>query len=267
MNELDLHGSHRFEGRVAAVTGASSGIGRAIALRLAAEGAAVVCIDLREEPNSDGDSTVQMVRDCGGSAVFAGADVTRPAEIRAAVGTAVDEYGQLDVMVNNAGINIVEPTLEVTEEHYDRVMAVNAKGVFFGTQAAVSHMLPRGYGRVVNIASNYGVLGVPNMAAYCASKAAVINLTRAFAVEFGSRGLIFNSLCPGATKTAINLDVRENAELYEDWGLRTPLRREGGDEFFGDVGDLAAGVAFLASVENRFMTGAAVVMDGGWHAA
>jgi len=259
--------SRRFEERVAAVTGASSGIGRAIALRLAAEGARVACFDLRAEPNDGGAETVAAIEAAGGEAIFEAVDVTRPDDLERAVAATVERFGGFDAMVNNAGINIVEPSLEVSEEHWEAVLGVNAKGAFFGTQAALAPMLERGYGRVVNLASNYGLFGVPRMAAYCAAKAAVINLTRAYAVEYGDRGILFNSVCPGATKTAINVDVREDAELYADWGLRTPLRREGGEEFFGDVADVAAGVAFLASEENRFMTGSAMVMDGGWHAS
>jgi NAD(P)-dependent dehydrogenase (short-subunit alcohol dehydrogenase family) len=266
MAEVQLR-SDRFAGRVAAVTGASSGIGRAIALRLAAEGAAVACLDLQAEANDGSPPVVETIEASGGKAGFWAADVTDPAATEAAVDGAAAALGSLDVMVNNAGINIVEPTLGVSEEHWDRVMDVIAKGTFFGTQAALRRMLEGGYGRVVNIASNYALFGVREMAAYCAAKAAVVNMTRAFAVEYGDTGIAFNALCPGATKTAINVDVRENRELYEDWGQRTPLRPGGGEEYFGEVEDVAAGVAFLASEENRFMTGSAVVMDGGWHAS
>jgi NAD(P)-dependent dehydrogenase (short-subunit alcohol dehydrogenase family) len=259
--------SERFKGRVAAVTGASSGIGRAIALRLAREGARLACLDLREEPNDGSGPIAETIAAAGGGARFWQVDVTSPGEIEDALAAASSELGSLDVMVNNAGINIVEPSLEVSEEHWDRVLDVIAKGTFFGTQAALRQMLPAGYGRVVNIASNYALFGVREMAAYCAAKAAVVNLTRAFAVEYGHTGVVFNCLCPGATRTAINVDVRENRELYADWALRTPLRLDGGEEYFGEVEDVAAGVAFLASEENRFMTGSAVAMDGGWHAS
>lgn len=257
----------RLAGKVAAITGGSSGIGRAIALTFAREGARVVVGDVRPDPREGGRDTVSLINEQRqGGAAFLKTDVSCPQQTEALAADAVKRFGRLDVMVNVAGINVFKRAVDTTPEEFNRVIAVNLGGVFLCSTAAVRRMIAQGGGgSVVNIASNLGLVGCAEMAAYCASKAGVIGLTRTMAIEYGPHGIRCNALCPGATKTEINREFRSRPDIVKSWADKTPLRFADG-EFLGEPQDIANAALFLASDESRYMTGACLVIDGGWNA-
>jgi NAD(P)-dependent dehydrogenase (short-subunit alcohol dehydrogenase family) len=257
--------TRKLAGKVAIVTGGSSGISRAVAFRLAEAGAAIVVADVREDPREGGGSpTAKAVADRGGRASFAQTDVTDPASVDRTFAKAVKEFGQVDVLFTGAGI--VEPTgdsRDVDLSAFDRHFGINVRGTFLCAQAALRQMVPRRSGKLIFVASNFGQVGVAGLATYCAAKAAVIGLARSLAVEFGPAGINVNALCPGATKTAINVHTRADEPTQALWQRMTPLRMDGG-EYIADPSDMANATLFLASSDSRFMTGACLTVDGGW---
>jgi 3-oxoacyl-[acyl-carrier protein] reductase len=233
---------HRFSGRVALVTGAASGIGDAVARRLLAEGAAVASLDL--EPNAS-----------DGILALAG-DVASSADVDAAVDRVERELGPLDVLVCSAGVpGASVGTLDVTDEEWRRVLAVNADGVFFCNRAAAARMVPRGYGRVVNVASIAGKEGNPMAAAYSASKAAVIALTKAVGKDLARTGVVVNCVAPAVIETPILDGISQ--EHIDYMVERIPMGR------MGAPGEVAALVCWLASEECSFSTGATYDISGG----
>ncbi len=257
----------RLEGKVSIVTGASSGIGRAIAQAFAREGSKVVVADIKKEPNEGGLDTASLINRNRGEAIFVQTDVVIADSVEALIEATVSKYGRLDVMVNNAGINIIKLAIDMTEEEFDHIMGVNVKGVFLGAKYAIVQMVRQGGGgSVINTASNFGLVGFPQMAGYCATKGAVIQLTKVMAIEYGEYYIRVNALCPGATKTKINEEIRKKKEITDEWRRMTPLLRPDG-EFLGEPQDQANGAIFLASDESRYMTGACLIIDGGWNAA
>ena len=255
----------RFENRSAIVTGGASGIGRAICRALAAEGAAVTVFDRTEEVREGGRPTVSEIVEAGGQADFVRGDVTSWDDLDGAVAGVAARHGRLDIMVNNAAISVSKPLLETSEAEWDRVMAVNAKGVFLGCKRAVQQMLGQGVraearGRIVNISSQHGMISSPGDIAYGTGKAAVVYLTRQIAADYGARQIICNAVAPG--KIITGKPVRPNeAELIDYSMRRTPLPR------LGRPDDVASAVAFLASDEARYITGENLMVDGGWMAA
>lgn len=253
-------GSGALQGKVALVTGGASGIGRATAMLLAREGAAVMVHDLKEE----GQATAETILAAGGRASFVRGDVTRAADCQAAVEKAVTDFGGLHVLVNNAGIIRRASVVDTTEEEWDRVMAVNVKSVFLFSRAAIPIMARGGGGVIVNTASGWGLDGGRDAASYCASKAAVVNLTRAMAIDHADQNIRVNCVCPGDTDTAM---LREEArQLGQDVGqflarsAQRPLGRMGRPE------EIAQAILFLASDASSYVTGTALVVDGGGHA-
>jgi NAD(P)-dependent dehydrogenase (short-subunit alcohol dehydrogenase family) len=254
----------RLEGRVAIVTGGSSGIGRASALRFAEEGASVVIADVRDDPREGGEPTQEVINGGGGRAAFVRTDVTEADQARRLVDETLEQFGDLHAILTAAGnVGPQGDSREVDIGEWDRHFALNVRGTFLCAQAAIRHMAEQRYGKVIMIASNFGLVGVPELTAYCAGKAAVIGMARSLAGEFGPLGVNVNALCPGATKTAINVHFRSDQYLQEGWRRMTPLRMHG-DEYIAEPRDIANAVLYLASDESRFMTGATLVVDGGW---
>ncbi len=246
------------DGKRAIVTGAASGIGRATAVMLAREGAAVVAADLDDAGIGE---VVAGIAAAGGRAAAVRCDVTVEADCRRLVDAAVASFGGLDIVVNSAGIIRRADVVETTEEEWDRVMAVNVKAIFLLGRHAIPEMARGGGGAVVNIGSGWGLKGGPRAASYCASKGAVVNLTRAMAIDHGPQGIRVNCVCPGDTDTPL---LRGEAEqLGEDVAAflvssaERPIRRLGTPE------DTARAVVFLASDAASWVTGTTLVVDGG----
>jgi glucose 1-dehydrogenase len=254
----------RLNDKVAIVTGGSSGIGRASALRFAQEGASVVIADVRDDPREGGDPTQDVIADGGGRAAFVRTDVTKADQAQRLVDHTVERFGGLHAILTAAGnVGPQGDSRDVDIGEWDSHFALNVRGTFLCVQAALRHMAEERYGKVVVIASNFGLVGVPELTAYCAGKAAVIGMVRSLAGEFGPLGVNVNALCPGATKTAINVHFRSDPERQANWQQMTPLRMDK-DEYIAEPRDIANAALYLASEESRFMTGATLVVDGGW---
>jgi glucose 1-dehydrogenase len=252
----------RLEGRVAVVTGGASGLGRAIALRFAEEGAFVVVGDVRQDPREGGAPTADLMGERG---VVVEADASRWDDIDRLVVTAVGRGGRLDVMVCNAGIagQYSKPLLETTEDDWDAIVGVNLRGVFLCCKRAVAQMLeqePVGEvrGRIVNISSQHGMVGPPGHVAYAASKGGVVNLTRQIAVDYGARGVLVNAVAPG--KILTGSPEQQNPETLAYSHARTPFHRLGRPE------DVAGAALFLASDDSGYVSGTNLLVDGGWMA-
>jgi glucose 1-dehydrogenase len=255
----------RLAGRVAVVTGSASGIGRAIAIRLASEGALTVVSDVRPDPREGGENTEDVIAASGGTAIRVDADASRSEDVDRLVSAAVERFGRLDVMVNNAAIAgpASKPLLETTEEDWDAIMAVNLRGVFLCCKRAIAEMLDQEAigevrGRVINISSQHGMVGSPGHVAYSTSKGGVVNLTRQLAVDYGARGVLVNAVAPGKIMTGS--PEQANARLTEYAESRTPFSRLGRPE------DVAGAVAFLASDDSLYVSGTNLLVDGGWMA-
>jgi NAD(P)-dependent dehydrogenase (short-subunit alcohol dehydrogenase family) len=255
----------RLRGKVALVAGGTSGIGRAIALRFAAEGAAVVVGSRTRDSNEGPVPTDELIRERGGVAEYVELDVTDPAVVERAVAGTIRSHGDLHILVFSAGTFSGGDSREIPLEDFDRQFAVDVRGAFLCAREVLKHFVARRYGKVVLVSSNFGLVGVAGFAAYCAAKAAVIGLARALAVEFGPSGVNVNALLPGATHTASSDPFREDPAIDEIWRRMTPLRLPG-EQFVADADDVANAALFLASDESRAMTGHGLVVDGGWTA-
>jgi NAD(P)-dependent dehydrogenase (short-subunit alcohol dehydrogenase family) len=246
------------ENRVALVTGAASGIGRATALLLAQEGASVVVADLDEV---GGQAAVHHITEHGGQARFARCDVSQAVDCRKAVEGTAASFGGLDVLVNCAGVIRRATVVGTTEEEWDHAMAVNVKSVFLLCKVAVPVMEAAGGGAIVNVASGWGLVGGRNAVSYCASKAAVVNMTRAMALDHGEQGIRINCICPGDTDTPMLQEearqLGESDEQFLTGAADRPLKRVGRPE------DIAQAVLYLAGDSAAFVTGATLVVDGG----
>ena len=246
----------RLRDKVAVVTGAKSGIGFATALRFCAEGAKVIAADLR-----DARQEIDSIAVNGGHAVFVQTDVSSESAAYELIGQTVAKYGRIDVLVNNAGIELAKKVTDTTEEEWDRLMGVNLKGVFLCSKAAVIEMRQTGGGVIVNIASELGLVGGSEIAAYCASKGGVIQLTKAMAIDHAADNIRINCVCPGPINTPL-LDriIASSAEPEKEKRTteeKTLMKR------FGEPAEIANVILFLASDESSYMTGSSVVADGG----
>jgi 3-oxoacyl-[acyl-carrier protein] reductase len=238
------------DGKVAIVTGASRGIGRAIAERLGQDGATVVVNYAR---NADAaQEVVSAVEATGGKAVAVQADVSRVEDVRDLVRETMDRFGRLDILVNNAGTAIYKPLVEATEDDFDRTFALNARGTFFAMREAARHMAHGG--RIVSLSTGGTVTGAPNASFYAGSKAAVEQFTKALSKEIGERGITVNAVSPGFTDTDM---LNENPQFKEMGARMSPLGRLGKSEDVADV------VGFLASEESRWITGQNLQAGGG----
>lgn len=245
------------DGKVALVTGGGSGIGRGAVLAFAQEGARGVIVADRDD--AGGVETVRLVRDAGGAAEFVHTDVTVAADTTAMVDVAVTTYGGLDCAFNNAGIDM--PWLRVAdgdEDAWDRVVEVNLKGVFLSMQAELRHMIEHGGGAIVNTSSTAGLLGTPGASPYAAAKHGVIGLMKTAAIEYGSRGVRANAVCPGPIETPmLRRALGETPAVLEGVARSTLVGR------LGQPADVAAAVVWLCSDRSAYVTGLAVPVDGG----
>lgn len=246
----------QFPGKVALVTGASSGIGRAAALRFAKDGASVVCSDVAEE---GGHETVSAIAEMGGTASYVGADVSSEADVQALVASALRSYGRLDIAFNNAGIGLFDKAIDDhTEADYDRVMGVNSTGVFLCMKYEIPAMLASGGGCIVNTASQAGLVGNAGLSVYSASKHAVVGMTKSVALEYARKGIRVNCVAPGVIDTAINTPFWESHPgLYEAWKTKPPMGR------YGTAEEVAEAVAWLCTDDAAFVHGHAMSVDAG----
>jgi NAD(P)-dependent dehydrogenase (short-subunit alcohol dehydrogenase family) len=251
----------RLEGKVALITGAGNGMGRAAALLFASEGARVVVADA---VRAGGALTVESVRNAGGDAHFVQVDVSDAAQARAMVDATMTEYGALHVLYNNAGILPSDDAglTDTPEATWDRVMDVNLKGVWLGCRFGVPAMLDSGGGSIVNVSSLVALVGSATpQVAYTASKGGVLALTRELAIEYSRRGIRANALCPGPIETPLLAELLSNPEWARRRLVHIPMGRPGRPE------EVARAALFLASDDSSFMTGATLVVDGGISAA
>ncbi|MCI0866936.1 MAG: glucose 1-dehydrogenase [Chloroflexi bacterium] len=244
----------RVDGKVAVVTGGAGGIGAATARLLAREGAAVVIGDLLEE---QGRAVETQIAEVGGQALFVPMDVTSENDWRRAIQAAVAAYGKLDILVNNAGISGRNTVEETSVELWDRVMAVNAKGVFLGTKLAIPEMRKAGGGSIINVSSIWGLVGSDSSTAYHSAKGAVRIFTKAAAVQYAKEGIRVNSVHPGFVDSPMTIGYHALPGVRETRVAATPLGRMGTPE------DIASGILYLASDESSFVTGSELVIDGG----
>jgi glucose 1-dehydrogenase len=249
-------------GKVAIITGASSGIGRAIAASFAAEGARVVIADIVTEPLEGGESTLELIRRSGGAVSFEKADVGRWDDVDTMVSNTVKRYGRLDVMVNNAAIFSGTPLLETSISQWERVLAVNLTGMFFGCKRAIQQMLTQEpenevRGRLINLGSQQGIVTAPDDTPYGVSKAGAIYLTKQIAVDYAKDWIVCNCISPGKIVTGQPGSPTDPARL-ENARRRTPWPRLGRPQ------DIANAAVFLASDRATYITGSNLIVDGGW---
>jgi NAD(P)-dependent dehydrogenase (short-subunit alcohol dehydrogenase family) len=245
----------RLDGKVVLISGGARGQGAVEAKMMASEGASVVFGDILDE---EGKKVEAEIAELGLNATYVHLDVTQEADWKSAVDTAVDRYGKLDILVNNAGILIRKSIEETTEEDWDRIMAINAKGVFLGTKQAIPAMRQAGGGSIVNISSTAGLVGsLDGSPSYTATKGAVRLFTKATAIQYAKENIRCNSVHPGPIDTEMIKDTLTDPERRERRMQRLPLKRIGTSE------DIAYGVIYLASDEASFVTGSELVIDGG----
>ncbi len=248
----------RLQSKVALITGGTSGIGEATAVMFAKEGASVAITGRNE---SRGHAIVAQILEDGGKAIFMRTDVRKAAECSRAVDETLNSFGNLDILFNNAGVFYPHTTLECSEEEWDLQIDINLKGTFLMSKFALPPMIRQGRGVIVNNSSGWGIVGGDKAVAYCASKGGVVLLTKAMAIDHGRQGIRVNCICPGDVDTPmLPEDARMRGMKWEDYlaGCATrPLGR------IGTVNEIAKAVLFLASDDSSFMTGTALVVDGG----
>lgn len=245
----------RFVDEVAIVTGAGNGIGKATALRLGSEGAAVAVADMDQ---AAAQQTVEEITAAGGQALAVTVDVTTRASVEAMVATVLEWAGQIDVLCNIAGIAVGEPFLQVTDANWQRTLDVNLTGVFLCSQVVARHMAEKNIaGRIVHMASTNGLVGEANLSHYNASKFGVVGLTMTMAIDLAPYNIRVNSVCPGLIKTRLTASARNDSAWTGEYLKKIPLNR------FGEPTEVAAAVAFLASKDSGFITGHQLVIDGG----
>ncbi|MBM3189756.1 MAG: glucose 1-dehydrogenase [Chloroflexi bacterium] len=250
----------RLEGKVAVVTGSSSGLGRAIAVMFAQEGAKVL---VNADSNvAGGQETVRMIKDAGGEAIFVQADVSKSADCKRMMRAAVDAFGRIDVLVNNAGVEIRGGVMSLTEEEWDAMLGVDLKGIFLCSREAIPEMIKVGGGSIINVTSVLSFDVIPERAAYCAAKAGAVHLTRSIALDYAKHNIRCNALGPGAFHTPLlDKSMRDSGD-YE--GTMQVLKNKSVFGRMGEPEEAAAVAVFLASDESSFVTGSVYQVDGGW---
>ncbi len=252
----------RLEGKVAVVTGAGSGQGRAVAVLFAREGARVTVADINEE---GGAKTADIIASAGGQAKFVPCDVSKLDQVKGLIRQTVDMFGRLDILYNNAARNrpdtpVPERVAEMPEEHWLGTIETNLTGYYYTAKYAIPHMLKQGGGAIINVASTLGLSASENQAAYVSSKHGVIGLTKAMALDYGPKGIRVNAICPGPIDTP-RLAKHQRVYMGDNWrgriGAGVPLRRIGQPE------EIATVALFLASDESSYITGASIPVDGG----
>jgi NAD(P)-dependent dehydrogenase (short-subunit alcohol dehydrogenase family) len=245
----------RFDQQVAIVTGAAHGIGAATARRLGQEGASVVCAD-KDLPAAE--ATAAAIQEAGGKAIAVAVDVTERAQVEAMLAAAISAYDHVDVLANIAGMAHDDPFLEMSDEWWNRILALNLTGVFYCSQIVARHMVARGIeGRIVNMASTNGLVGEELLAHYNASKFGVVGLTMTMAIELAPYNIRVNSVCPGLIETRLTRAAIQDPNYYNSYMPKIPLKRVGQPE------EVASAVAYLASTDSGFITGHQLVIDGG----
>jgi NAD(P)-dependent dehydrogenase (short-subunit alcohol dehydrogenase family) len=256
-----MTGNQKLAGRVALITGAASGIGRAGALLFAQEEAAVIILDT----DISGETTAQTIRDSGGEAIFIQGDVSHEAEVRAAVQVATSSYGKLDILWSNAGIPLFKSILDTEVDEWDRVMAVNLKGGYLLARAGIPALLDVGGGSILFTGSVSSYFGARNFTAYTASKGGVLMLAKALAVDFADRNIRVNVICPGATDTPMQeADMRTRDVPYEE-AVEAQVRAHPLGRY-AQPEEIARAALFLVSADSSFVTGTALMVDGGFAA-
>ncbi len=246
----------KLDNKVAIITGAATGIGQAIAITMAREGASVV-VDYVGKPGT-ADDTVHQIQSAGGKVLAVEADVSQPDQVANLIGSAVSTFGKLDVFVNNAGIEYKHPITEFPLDQWNRIIAVNLTGPFLCMQAAAKQMMTQGgAGRIINISSVHQDLPMPTNAPYCASKGGLRMLMRTVAVELGPHGITVNNIGPGAVYTPIDADIQANPEMERALMAEIPVGR------WGQPVEIANLAVFLASDDAAYITGSTYYIDGG----
>ena len=241
----------RLENKVTVITGAGSGIGAAIARAFVAEGARTALLDVNLP------AAEELAAELGGDAAAFAADVTELDQLEAAADAVSERFGGIDALVNNAGIRIVKSFLDHTEEDWRRILDVNLTGQFLAAKAVVPHLITRGKGKVVNVASIAGIGGRPNRVAYVAAKFGIVGLTRALAMDLSANNICVNALCPSMIASPLNISLAEDGEIGPQWAKDNLARR------WGRPGDVAKVAVFLASDDADYVTGSEYRVDGG----
>jgi len=245
-------------GKSAIVTGGSKGLGEAMAAGLASAGADLLVVSRHADEATA--TALELEQDYGRRAIGMAVDVTRPDQVETMVQRAISEFGKIDILINNAGINIRGPIDELTYEQFQDCQRTNVDGPWLCTRAVFPHMKNAGRGRIINVASTLGVVGLANRTPYTASKGAIVQLTRAMGLEFAPYGITCNAICPGPFLTDMNLSIAESGEAQQFLVSAVPMNR------WGNMEEIQGAAIYLASDASSYVTGSLMMVDGGWTA-